>query len=128
MIDTQELLKKEIQGMDELDLFDFFVKKAMSSENKNIRCKENKIRGCVSGLWVKAELENGVVSVSADSDSLLIKGIALCICEIFSHMTIEQVRNTEIDFLNHTDLSGELDERRRIGLSKIKDRVLSLEK
>ena len=87
--------------------------------------KKNRIEGCVSGLWVEAEIINGCVRVSADSDSLVIKGISLCICDIFSGMTIEQVKETEVDFLNGTDLSGELDDRRRTGLGKIKDRVLS---
>ena len=128
MIDTQNLIKKEISGMDDLDLYDYFVSKAISSENKNIRSEKNKIEGCVSGLWVEAKLINNCVSVSTDSDSLVIKGISLCICDIFNGMSLEQVKETEIDFLNGTDLSGELDERRRTGLAKIKDRVLFLNK
>lgn len=128
MIDTQNSIKKEISGMDDLDLYDYFVSKAISSENKNIRSENNKIEGCVSGLWVEAKLINNCVNVSTDSDSLVIKGISLCICDIFNGMTLEQVKETEIDFLNGTDLSGELDERRRTGLAKIKDRVLSLNK
>ena len=67
-----------------------------------------------------------MIEAVADSDSLIIKGIALSICEIYNGMTLEAAKKTEITFLNNFDLAGELDENRRNGLSQISQIIRKL--
>ncbi|RRD96238.1 hypothetical protein EII17_01695 [Clostridiales bacterium COT073_COT-073] len=127
MLKTQQkLIKKLSQMEDELDIFDYFIDKALAGGKPDIRKSEYQIRGCASGLWVKVERKEDKLVLTADSDSLLIKGIALSICEIYNGMTVKEAKATKITFLDGFDLAGELNESRRNGLSQISGIIMKL--
>lgn len=128
MEDTQQKLVRKLEEWqeDELAIYDYFIAKALSFTNLKIRRPENKVKGCASGLWFAVSLNNGMIEAVADSDSLIIKGIALSICEIYNGMTLEAAKKTEITFLNNFDLAGELDENRRNGLGQISQIIRKL--
>ncbi|MBQ9083695.1 MAG: SufE family protein [Clostridia bacterium] len=115
-MNTQDALAARLQAMDELDQYDYFIDAALAASCPDIRRPEYQIRGCVSGLWVRAQLNGGRIEACADSDSLLIRGIAALICRIYTGMTTEEARCTPITFLDGLDLAGELDNTRRSGL------------
>lgn len=120
MTHTQAQLIAHLQTLeDELDLYDYFISEALQAPCPDIRQPDYQIKGCVSGLWVKTELTNGVITAWADSDSLIIKGIAAAICRIYSGMTPGEARATPITFLEGMDLAGELDDTRRSGLYRM---------
>ncbi len=44
----------------------------------------SKIEGCLSGLWLKANLNEGLLTFSCSSDSNLVQGIVSFLCDIYS--------------------------------------------
>ncbi len=42
---------------------------------ESARTDANKVRGCVSQVWIEDGLENGVIRLRGDSDSHLVKGL-----------------------------------------------------
>lgn len=123
----QNIINQLAQLEDELDVYDYFIEKAFQNREMDIRKPEYQVKGCVSGLWVKAELQNGIVAVYTDSDSLLIKGIAATISDIYNGMTLEEAKKVSLTFLDAYDLAGELDESRKRGLSHITKKIRALE-
>lgn len=120
MMHTQQDILLALQSMeDELDIYDYFIDKALMSVIPDIRQPENQIKGCVSGLWVSVHLKDGTIEAVADSDSLIIKGIASVICDIYSGLTLSQAQACPIVFLDGLDLAGELDDTRRSGLRRM---------
>lgn len=128
MKDTQQSIMDQLAQLeDELDIYDYFIEKAFQNREIDIRKPEYQVKDCVSGLWVKAELQDGIVAVYTDSDSLLIKGIAATICDIYNGMSLEEAKQVTLTFLDAYDLAGELDESRRRGLSHITKKIRALE-
>ena len=106
MLDTQQTIIQALHELDdELDIYDYFIAKALRFPCPGIRQPEHQIKGCVSGLWVQVQLNDGRLTVYADSDSLIIRGIAAAICEIYTGMTPEQARACPITFLEGLELA-----------------------
>lgn len=56
------------------------------------RTDANRVMGCTAQVWVSAELEgNGLLSLTADSDSELSRGLAAVLVEGLSGLTPEEV-------------------------------------
>ena len=71
----------------------------VSDEEKN---EQNKISGCQADLWIILSFENGIVHVSADSDSLIVKGNVAVIAALFDKRTPQEICGAHIDFLEKT--------------------------
>lgn len=125
-MNLQDHIAAQLQAMDELDQYDYFLDAAFAHTCPDIRQPERQIRGCVSGLWVQVRLNDGRIEACADSDSLLIRGIAALICRIYTGMTPDEARHTPITFLEGLDLAGELDDTRRSGLQRMIQVILSV--
>ena len=125
-MNLQDHIAAQLQAMDELDQYDYFLDAAFAHTCPDIRQPEHQIRGCVSGLWVQVRLNDGRIEACADSDSLLIRGIAALICHIYTGMTPDEARHTPITFLDGLDLAGELDDTRRSGLQRMIQVILSV--
>ncbi len=123
---SQDELAARLRDMDELDQYDYFLDAAFAHPCPDIRQPEHQIKGCVSGLWVQVRLNEGRIEACADSDSLLIRGIAALICRIYSGMTPEEAQRTPITFLDGLDLAGELDDTRRSGLQRMIQTIQSI--
>ncbi len=128
MEDTQQKLVRKLEEWqeDELAIYDYFIAKALSFTNLKIRRPENKVKGCASGLWFAVSLNNGMIEAVADSDSLIIKGIALSICEIYNGISWEAEKKRKIFFLIIFVWDGKLNENRRNGLSQISQIIRKL--
>ena len=50
------------------------------------------INGCQSRVWLNAELKDGKVYYSADSDAVITKGIVNLLIKVFSGQTPEDIR------------------------------------
>ncbi len=69
---------------------------AMPAEYKT---EENIVRGCQSTVWLARECREGVVYLKADSDSLIVKGLAALLMKVFSEQPAEDVVEADSDFL-----------------------------
>ena len=65
-------------------------------DNKN-KIDSNLIKGCQSKLWLYAELQNGKVIYSADSEAIITKGIAAILLRAFSNQTAQDILNSDIN-------------------------------
>ncbi|KAL8033332.1 hypothetical protein ABFX02_13G153700 [Erythranthe guttata] len=63
------------------------------------KTNENKVKGCVSQVWVRAYLDNDKnVVFEADSDSLLTKGLAALLVQGLSGRPVEEIVRVSPDF------------------------------
>lgn len=79
---------------DELEVYDFFIDLALASDLKfdpGLRNAEHRIAHCQSGFWAELKLRDGRVVVRADSDSLILKGLATAIAAMFTGRRPEEV-------------------------------------
>jgi cysteine desulfuration protein SufE len=81
------------------------------------RTDARKVPGCLSGLWLKAELEGGRCCFSAFSESDLVNGVVSFLCDIYSNRTPEEVLEVGSSLANALKIDGLLSTTRKRALS-----------
>ena len=118
---------KEIQDdiVEEFALFEDWMQKyeymielgksidLIDSKNK---VDTNLIKGCQSKLWLFAELKNGKIIFSADSEAIITKGIAAILLRVFSNQTPFDVLNSDLKYIDEIGLKEHLSPTRANGL------------
>ncbi len=78
---------------------------------------ENKVKGCQSSVWLTAEQHDGRIWYQADSDSLIVKGLAALLVRILSGQAPEDIIKAQLNFLDGTGLQSHLSPTRSNGLA-----------
>ena len=75
------------------------------------------IEGCQSRVWSNAhKKDNGVISFDADSDAMIVKGIASLLLKVLNDHTPDEILNADLYFIDKIGLSTHLSPTRSNGL------------
>jgi cysteine desulfuration protein SufE len=80
---------------------------------------ENKVSGCVSQVFVIADLEDGKVLYQADSDAQITKGLVALLIQGLNGLTPQEVIALSPDFIKETQLDVSLTPSRANGFYNI---------
>lgn len=80
---------------------------------------ENKVPGCVSQVYITAELKEEKVFFAGDSDSQLVKGLVGLLIEGLSGLTADEILTVKPDFIQQTGLNISLTPSRSNGFYNI---------
>ena len=78
-----------------------------------------KVRGCVSQVFVRGQLDQGVMHWRGDSDALITKGLLALLIQGLNGLTPEQVQAIKPDFIAATGLQASLTPSRANGFLNI---------
>lgn len=78
---------------------------------------ENKVRGCQSNVWMIAEEKDGKIIFRADSDALIVKGLAALVLRVYTNHTPDEILNAEPSFMERIGLQAHLSPTRNNGLA-----------
>ena len=87
--------------------------------NDGERIDENRVRGCVSAVWLVSELRDGRCYFRSDADGPLVKGLVAFVCEFFSGATPAEITATDANPLAALGLIRNLSPTRQNGLSSV---------
>ena len=90
------------------------IHKPLSPEDRTDTCK---VPGCLSGLWLKAELDGGKCFFSAFSESDLVNGVVSFLCDLYSNRSPEEVLEIGSSLANALKIDGLLSTTRKRALS-----------
>ncbi len=76
----------------------------------------NLIKGCQSRVWVHAEMQNGKLVFTADSDAIITKGIIAILIRVFSEQTPKDIAEANTHFIDEIGLKEHLSPTRANGL------------
>lgn len=86
------------------------------------------INGCQSRVWLHAEMKDGKVYFSADSDAVITKGIINLLIKVLSGQTPKDIVEADMSFLDEIGLKEHLSPTRSNGLlSMVKQMILYAE-
>lgn len=74
------------------------------------------IDGCQSRVWINAEIEDGKLKLTADSDAIIAKGLVSLLLRVFNGATPDEAINEELFFIDKIGLSENLTPTRANGL------------
>ena len=120
---TIELIQDEI--IDEFSMFDDWMQKyeymidlgkSLPLISENNKLEDRLITGCQSKVWLDAELINGKINYTADSDAIITKGIIAILLRVFSNQTPNDILNSNTNFIDKIGLKEHLSPTRANGL------------
>lgn len=109
----------------EFELFDDWMQKyeyiidlgkSLPVIDEKYKTEDNLIKGCQSKVWLHADLKNGKIIFTADSDAIITKGLVGLMVRILSDHSPDEILNADLYFLDKIGLKEHLSPTRANGL------------
>jgi len=117
--EAQEEIVEEFSMFDEwMDKYEHIIElgKELPLIEDKYKTDDHLIKGCQSRVWLHAELVNGNVNFTADSDAIITKGIIGLVIRVFSGHTPKEIAETDLFFIDQIGLQEHLSPTRSNGL------------
>jgi cysteine desulfuration protein SufE len=83
------------------------------------KTEDRLIEGCQSRVWLDAQIVDGKMNFSADSDAIITKGIIGLLIRVLNNETPETVAKTDLHFIRDIGLQEHLSPTRANGLASM---------
>lgn len=115
----QDEISEEFEMYDDwMDKYNYLIElsKDLSVIDPKQKVNENLISGCQSRVWLYADYKDGLIRYTADSDSLITKGIIALLIRVFSNRKPEEIMSADLFFIDRIGLKQNLSPTRSNGL------------
>ncbi|MBL4592917.1 MAG: SufE family protein [Flavobacteriales bacterium] len=115
----QEEIVEEFALFDEwMDKYEHIIElgKDLPIIEEQHKTEENLIKGCQSRVWLYAELVDGNIIFTAESDAIITKGIIALMIRVFSNHTPREIAQSDLFFIDQIGLKEHLSPTRSNGL------------
>ena len=115
----QESIIEEFSMFDDwLDKYDYLISlsDSLPEISADKRTEKYLIEGCQSRVWVAAELRDGKVYYTADSDAIITKGIIALLVRVMNGRTPDEAAHIDLYFVDAIGLGENLSPTRSNGL------------
>jgi len=117
--EVQDQIIEEFSAFDDwLSKYDYLIE--LSNElppiDPQYKTNEYLIKGCQSRVWLNAELQDGKVVFTADSDAIITKGIIALLIRVLSNRTPDEILTADLYFIDRIGLKENLSPTRANGL------------
>lgn len=112
---------------DWFEKYEYLIQLGQSLEpfDSKLKTDENSISGCQSQVWLTLEVTNNKVTIRADSDAMITRGIVALLLRVLNNQTPGDVANSELYFIDRIGLGTNLSPSRSNGLVSIIKRIKS---
>lgn len=117
--EIQEEIIDEFSVFDEwMDRYGYLIELGKSVPAIDVKFKTDQyvIKGCQSRVWVNAELKDGKIYFTADSDAIITKGIIALLIRVLSDRSPEEILAADLHFIDSIGLKENLSPTRANGL------------
>jgi cysteine desulfuration protein SufE len=126
LADKRAQLLAELEPFgDHHERFQYIIDRAKTAPNLEAALKLDAflIEGCTSNLWLVPSVDQGVCRFRCDADSLITKGIASLVCELYDGASPQEVAATDANFLAEVGVTQHLSPNRRNGLTNLVGKI-----
>ena len=124
--ETQDSIIDEFSLFDDwLDKYNFIIElaKDLPAFDEKFKKQDNLISGCQSKVWLNAELIDGKIRFTADSDAIITKGIISLLIKVYDNRTPKDIMDSEIYFIKEIGLEENLSPTRANGLLSMMKKI-----
>jgi len=117
--EEQDAIAKEFEMFDDwLDRYEYLIELSKDLEPLDPKYKTNEylITGCQSRVWLMAEMRDGRVVYSAETDAIITKGIISLLIRVLSGQKPEEIVAADLYFIEKIGLRENLSPTRSNGL------------
>ena len=108
-----------------LDKYEYLIElgKSLEAFPEGKKTDDRLIKGCQSRVWLDAELRDGRLYFSADSDAIITKGIISLLIGVYSGRTPEEIAGDDFGFVAEIGLKENLSPTRANGLVSMIEKI-----
>ena len=117
--ETQKNIVEEFSVYEDwLDRYNYLIELGSELPEIDPQYKTNEylINGCQSKVWLHADLVDGKLVFSADSDAIIVKGIVALLVKVLNGRTPDEIIENKLFFIDEIGLSQNLSPTRSNGL------------
>ena len=117
--EIQDEIIEEFSGFDDwMDKYQLLIDLGNEQEplDEKYKTEQNLIDGCQSRVWLQADLVDGKIHFSAESDALIVKGIVALLKRVLSDQTPKDILDADLYFIEQIGLKEHLSPTRSNGL------------
>jgi cysteine desulfuration protein SufE len=117
--EIQDEIIEEFSAFDDwMDKYQLLIDLGNEQEplDDKYKTESNLIEGCQSRVWLQADLIDGKLNFTAESDALIVKGIVALLIRVLSGHTPQEILDAELYFIEEIGLKEHLSPTRSNGL------------
>ena len=117
----QQIIEEFEVYEDWLDKYSYIIElgKDLPLIDEKYKTGQYLISGCQSRVWLHAEMKDGKIYFTADSDAVITKGIVNLLIRVFSGHTPDEILEADMGFLKTIGLEDHLSPTRANGLNSM---------
>lgn len=114
----EEIVEEFAVFEDWLDKYNYLIELSedLPVLDPKFKTNEHLINGCQSKVWLKADLEDGKMKFTADSDAIITKGIVSLLIRVLSGFEPKEIMDADLFFIDGIGLRENLSPTRSNGL------------
>jgi cysteine desulfuration protein SufE len=114
----EDIIAEFEQFGDWMEKYNYLIEISRELQPLDVKFKtnDNLIRGCQSRVWLVADLADGIINFSADSDAIITKGIIALLVRVLSGRKPDEIMNADLYFIDQIGLRQNLSPTRSNGL------------
>ena len=117
--EIQDEIIEEFSGFDDwMDKYQLLIDLGNEQEplDDKYKTEQNLIDGCQSRVWLQADLVDGNIHFSAESDAVIVKGIVALLIRVMNDHTPQEILDADLYFIEQIGLKEHLSPTRSNGL------------
>jgi cysteine desulfuration protein SufE len=129
--DRQDRIIRELNGRDDwFDKYEYLIAlgKDLPDSPDGLKTDRYAMQGCQSRVWMRAELQDAALHFTADSDSVITRGMIALVMAVLDGAGPDDVAAAELYFIEQTGLDRNLSPARANGLKTIVSHMQGLAK
>lgn len=117
--EIQDEIIDEFSGFDDwMDKYQLLIDlgNEQAPLDERYKVESNLIDGCQSRVWLQADYAGGIITFTAESDALIVKGIVALLIRVLSGHTPQEILDADLYFIEQIGLKEHLSPTRSNGL------------
>ena len=117
--EIQDEIIDEFSGFDDwMDKYQLLIDlgNEQAPLDERYKVESNLIDGCQSRVWLQADYADGIITFTAESDALIVKGIVALLIRVLSGHTPQEILDADLYFIEQIGLKEHLSPTRSNGV------------